>query len=50
LLHYDGVAEVWPGQPADLSEMFQSSEYQQVVIPDEEKLPDRSKTEHSITG
>jgi hypothetical protein len=56
LLHYDGLAEVWLDQPADLFEMFQSSEYQQVVIPDEEKFLDRSKTslffttEHRIMG
>lgn len=56
LLHFDGVAEMWLDQLGDLFEMFQSQEYQQVVIPDEGKFLDRSKTslllttEHSIIG
>jgi hypothetical protein len=56
LLDYDGIAEIWVDQLADLFELFQSSEYERVVLPDEEKFLDRSKTclflatEHSITG
>lgn len=48
-LSYDGVAEIWLDQLADLAELFDSPEYRRVVAADEEKFLDRSKTTVFVT-
>jgi hypothetical protein len=40
----DGVAEVWADKTEDIFGLLQSSTYREVVVPDEEKFLDRSKT------
>jgi hypothetical protein len=44
VMDYDGVTEVWVDKAEDLFELLQSSTYQEVVVPDEEKFLYRSKT------
>jgi uncharacterized protein (TIGR02118 family) len=49
VLEYDGVAEMWVDKAEDIFELLQSSTYQQVVVSDEEKFLDRSKTTLLLT-